>query len=93
MSFGTLVWIRIATGYKLIYAGIYDRWYRQHNMHNDTGKWAKPNTFHEAFCKIGIDPAGVNRLTIKSNQQYSITIAKMTPPTVDQRYISKQKNL
>ena len=25
----------------------------------------KPNTFHEAFCKTGIDPEGLTRMTLK----------------------------
>ena len=35
------------------------------------------NTFHETFCKTGIDPEGLNRVTPKTDE--TTTIAKTSP--------------
>ena len=43
---------------------------------DDTIKTTKPNTFHEAFFKTGIDPEGSTRLTSKANQPVITVIAK-----------------
>ena len=39
-----------------------------HALHNcKTNKCSKPGIFHESFCKTGIDPEGLTRVTPKPN--------------------------